>query len=121
MLESQKDAQELIRAITDDVKPLRGKDAALVLMTSSAPRPCAWGQAATATASRILMGPSALSEVDGRMLPELLLCTHRSAPSCCKSTLKRLRRCTKAAVMQQGGRGSNGAGVVAAGGVKPAC
>jgi len=32
MLESQKDAQELIRAITDDVKPLRGKDVALVLM-----------------------------------------------------------------------------------------
>ena len=32
MLESKKDAQELIKAITADVKTLRGKDAALVLM-----------------------------------------------------------------------------------------
>ena len=32
MLESKKDAQELIQAIREDVKSLRGKDAALVLM-----------------------------------------------------------------------------------------
>ena len=43
------------------------------------------------------------------MLPELLLCTHRSAPWCCNSTLKRLRRATKAATMQWGGKGSSGA------------
>jgi hypothetical protein len=47
------------------------------------------------------------------MLPELLLCTQRSASpsaaSTCSNTLKRLRRCTKAPMRQWGGSGSSGA------------